>query len=180
MEKEAGLEGLVLRPLSARALDETIPEKKGWVDRKKLYDIRGKSRKSHLALAESLGVKEFPQPAGGCLLTDIEYVKKLRTLAGKAPGFAGRDCEMLKKGRVIWDGGFLFVAGRSARENENIDRLGALCSAVVAPANFPGPSVMVKTFSAPLPPLAVEKAKEIILKYSKKAPVNPEFRINAQ
>ncbi len=77
IEKEAGLEGLVLRPLSAKLLPPTIPEREGWVDREKLLDISGRGRNRQLELAKKLGLKYIPQPAGGCLLTMEEIGLKV-------------------------------------------------------------------------------------------------------
>jgi len=178
MEKEANLEGLVLRPLSAKLLKEAIPEKNGLVDRKKLYDIRGKSRKEHIKLAEKLGVEKFPQPAGGCLLTDPEYSKKLKELFKRAPNFSGADCEILKKGRVIWDGEILFIVGRNEKENETLEKCKTENSAIIIPENFPGPSVLVKSYSKKLQPGIIEKAKELVLKYSKKTTTEPKHIVN--
>jgi len=80
IEKEAGVAGLVLRPLSAKLLEPTIPEEKGWVDRNKLLDISGRSRKAQFALAENFHIKDYPCPAGGCLLTDPAFSKRVRDL----------------------------------------------------------------------------------------------------
>lgn len=79
VERESGLEGLLLRPLSAKLLEPTIPEKRGWVEREELYDFHGRSRKPEMALAEELGIKEYPQPAGGCcFLVDEAYSRRLQ------------------------------------------------------------------------------------------------------
>lgn len=81
VEKETGLVGRLLRPLSARLLEPTIVEKEGRVDRDKLFGFSGRSRRPQLKLAESLGLSEFMQPAGGCcFLTDKSYSRKLRDL----------------------------------------------------------------------------------------------------
>ncbi len=78
IEKEAGLEGYILRPLSAKVLPPTIPEIKGWIDRKKLFGIKGRSRKVQIELAKKYGL-EYEQPAGGCCyLTDENYAVKFR------------------------------------------------------------------------------------------------------
>ncbi|NPA32725.1 MAG: hypothetical protein GXO04_03765 [Aquificae bacterium] len=78
IEKEAGLEGLILRPLSAKVLPPTIPEKEGWVDRSKLLGIKGRSRKVQIELAKKFGL-EYEQPAGGCCyLTDETYATRFR------------------------------------------------------------------------------------------------------
>ncbi|MGD8998494.1 MAG: tRNA (5-methylaminomethyl-2-thiouridylate)-methyltransferase [Anaerolineae bacterium] len=79
VERESGLEGMLLRPLSAKLLEPTIPEKRGWVDRERLYGISGRSRKPQIALAERLGITEYAQPAGGsCFLVDESYSRRLR------------------------------------------------------------------------------------------------------
>lgn len=78
IERDSGLSGLVLRPLSAGLLEPTIPEKEGWVDRTKLLALSGRSRKPQMALAKDFGLEDYPQPAGGCCyLTDPQYAKKL-------------------------------------------------------------------------------------------------------
>ncbi|SHK25409.1 hypothetical protein [Thermocrinis minervae] len=90
IEKEAGLEGLVLRPLSAKCLPPTIPEKMGWVDRSKLLCIKGRSRKVQIALAQKYGL-DYEQPAGGCCyLTDENYAIKFKE-ALQVEGFITRD-----------------------------------------------------------------------------------------
>ena len=78
--KEGGVEDVVLRPLCAKLLPETLPEREGWVDREKLYDFNGRGRKSQVELAKELGIDEYPQPAGGCLLTDPGFSKRLEYL----------------------------------------------------------------------------------------------------
>lgn len=78
IEKRADVKGILLRPLTARNLDTTIPENEGVVDREKLLDIRGRSRKPQIALAEKFGIASYPNPAGGCLLTDEGFSKRVK------------------------------------------------------------------------------------------------------
>lgn len=80
IEKEAGVAGLVLRPLSAKLLPPTIPEEKGWVDREKLLSISGRGRKEQMQMAYDLNIKDYPCPAGGCLLTDPNFAKRIKDL----------------------------------------------------------------------------------------------------
>ena len=80
IEKEAGLKGLILRPLSAKLFEPTIPEKEGIVDRTKLLEISGRSRKPQIALAREFGINDYPCPAGGCLLTDPGFAKRVKDL----------------------------------------------------------------------------------------------------
>ncbi len=115
IDKEAKLEGLVLRPLSAKLLSETIPEKKKWVDRKKLLDIRGKSRSSQLKLAKKFRIRDYKNPAGGCLLTNKEFANKLNDLLGRS--ITRDDIELLKIGRHFRAGRSRIIVGRNEEEN---------------------------------------------------------------
>ncbi len=121
--KQAGLEGLVLRPLCAKLLPETIPETEGWIKREKLFSFSGRSRKQQMELAETLGMREYAQPAGGCLLTDPQFSKRLKDLI-KHGKYDLNNVELLKVGRHfrISDGAKLAV-GRNAQENEEIEKL---------------------------------------------------------
>lgn len=79
VERESGLEGLLLRPLSAKLLEPTIPEQRGWVDREKLYGFHGRGRRPQMELARKLGITEYAQPAGGCcFMVDENYSRRLR------------------------------------------------------------------------------------------------------
>jgi tRNA U34 2-thiouridine synthase MnmA/TrmU len=80
IERAAGLEGQILRPLSAQLLPETEIEKTGLVDRDTLYSIQGRRRQPQMNLAEKIGVKDYPCPAGGCLLTDPNFAIRLKDL----------------------------------------------------------------------------------------------------
>jgi len=76
--RESGADDLLLRPLCAKNLPATLPEREGWVDRAKLFDFSGRSRKPQMGLAASFGFNEYAQPAGGCcFLTDASYSAKL-------------------------------------------------------------------------------------------------------
>ncbi|MGC8844083.1 MAG: tRNA 4-thiouridine(8) synthase ThiI, partial [bacterium] len=120
VEKESGLEGLLLRPLSAKLLPPTIPEKEGWVDREKLLDIKGRSRKRQLELAEKWGIKDYPFPAGGCLLTDPQFSKRLKDLLDNKE-LTKENVVLLKLGRHFrLRKGVKLVVGRNKDENERI------------------------------------------------------------
>jgi len=81
VQKESGAGDLLVRPLCAKKLPPTLPEREGWLDREKLFDFSGRSRKPQMALAETFGFTEYAQPAGGCcFLTDASYSKKLADL----------------------------------------------------------------------------------------------------
>ena len=121
IERDSGLTGLVLRPLSAALLDPTIPEMKGWVDRDKLLALSGRSRKPQMALAKEMGLEDYPQPAGGCCyLTDPQYAKKLQDFFdynGK-PALTQEDVLILKVGRHFRVSDRIkVIIGRNEREN---------------------------------------------------------------
>jgi tRNA U34 2-thiouridine synthase MnmA/TrmU len=101
---ESGAEDLLLRPLCAKNLPETLPEREGWVDREALYDFSGRSRKPQMALAAKFGIEDYAQPAGGCcFLTDAQYAVKLADL-WKARGsrqYEMDDIMLLKVGRHL-------------------------------------------------------------------------------
>src|SRR4030042_3028765 len=87
IKKEAGLEGYLLRPLSAKLLEPTIPENAGLVEREKLLDISGRSRQKRKELAKKFGIIDYPNPAGGCMLTQEGFVGRLKELMEKKTDF---------------------------------------------------------------------------------------------
>ncbi len=99
IEKETGLTGLILRPLSAKLLKATIPEEKGWIKRENLYAISGRSRKKQMKLAEEFEIDSYPAPAGGCLLTDPGFCRRLKDLLNFKPDFDKEEVSLLKIGR---------------------------------------------------------------------------------
>jgi tRNA U34 2-thiouridine synthase MnmA/TrmU len=117
IEEEAGLKGKLLRPLSARLLPETVMEKKGLVNREKLLGIRGRSRKPQIKLAEEFNIKDYPSPAGGCLLTCKEYADKLQDLFQHKKRCSVTDVALLKVGRHFRFGENKIIVGRNEAEN---------------------------------------------------------------
>jgi len=121
--KRAGVEGLVLRPLSAKLLPETIPESKGWVNRQNLFSFSGRGRKQQIELARIFGIKEYAQPAGGCLLTDPGFSKRLKDLMVH-DGLRGEDIELLKIGRHFrFSERAKLIVGRNEKENARLANL---------------------------------------------------------
>ena len=118
IERESGLKGRVLRPLSAGLLEPTLMEKEGLVNRDKLLSIQGRSRKPQLALAEKHRIDFFPCPAGGCLLTDPAFALRLKESIEHGED-SGRHMTLLKVGRHFrTPSGAKIVAGRDKEENE--------------------------------------------------------------
>lgn len=121
IEKETGLEGFILRPLSAKYFPVTVPEKEGWVDREKLLNFQGRSRKPQIKLAGVFGIHDYPCPAGGCLLTDPQFARRMKDLAVHDPGFSLNDVHLLKVGRHFrLNPRLKLVVGRNEEENQKI------------------------------------------------------------
>jgi tRNA-specific 2-thiouridylase len=122
IDREAGLAGYVLRPLSAKLLKPTIPELDGIVDRERLLAFHGRSRKPQIALAAEFGLSEYPAPAGGCLLTDPIYSHRLKELLESTPSPPLKDIQFLRVGRHFRiPGGGKIIVGRHEADNRAID-----------------------------------------------------------
>ena len=139
IEKKAGVEGLVLRPLSAKLLPPSIPEREGWVRREEMLAIRGRGRKAQLELARKLGITSFSTPAGGCLLTDENFARRVFDLLEHKPRgeITTDDFRLLRLGRHfrLSPKFKLIVARDRAESRELLERrhLGWLFVAVEAP-----------------------------------------------
>ncbi len=116
IEREAGLEGKLLRPLSARLLPETESERMGWIDRKNLLDIQGRQRRGQIALAKKYRIR-FPSPGGGCLLTDREFSRRLGNMLDLRGNLNPDYIELLKLGRHFRYGKNIIIVGRNHEEN---------------------------------------------------------------
>jgi tRNA-specific 2-thiouridylase len=148
--RESGYPDLVLRPLSARLLKPTLPEREGWVDRERLLNLNGRGRKPQIALAQTYGITQYPAPAGGCLLTDPRYVARFKELLAHSEGPGPRDAELLKLGRHFrLPGGAKAVVGRIEKENDALLNLKAPGELLFKVQGFPGPSVLIPLDAAP-------------------------------
>lgn len=102
---ESGADDLLLRPLCAKNLPATKPEKEGWIDREQLFDFSGRNRKPQIALAEKWKLDDYAQPAGGCcFLTDPNYSGKMKDLLGhrgEGKNYELDDIMLLKIGRHL-------------------------------------------------------------------------------
>ena len=125
IKRESELGEKLLRPLSAKLRDPTLPEKKGWINREELLDLSGRSRKRQLKLAEEYGINHYSQPAGGCVLTEPEFGHRIREVFD----YKGRknttieDLKLLKYGRHFrLPGGSKAVIGRNEEENQELKK----------------------------------------------------------
>ena len=162
--RDSGFKDLVLRPLSAKRLQKTLPEKEGWVIRERLLGLSGRSRKPQIELAKKFGVKDYPAPAGGCLLTEKVFSRRLKDLISFDPKFLRRDIELLKWGRHFRISEKIkIVVGRDQKENEMITSLAREKDTILTVDSFPGPTVLA---TGNLSPEEIKLAASITVSYS--------------
>ncbi|MBE0569091.1 MAG: 7-cyano-7-deazaguanine synthase [Deltaproteobacteria bacterium] len=164
IDRHSGCGGIILRPLSAKILSPTVPELEGWVDREKLLDISGRTRKEQMRLVKEWKIGAYPGPGGGCLLTDRTFSVKVRDLVENDPGFGIFDVHLLKLGRHFRVGAVKAVVAKSKEENR---RLEAFCrgkAPVYVSESHPGPSVALLGGE---PADRMEALSRILTRYSK-------------
>ncbi len=172
VEKNSGFDGYILRPLSAGTLPETIPEKKGWVDREKLLSLTGRSRKPQIRLAKALGVTDYPAPAGGCLLTDKGFSQRLKDIFDHQDTYPENQLHLLKYGRHFrLDEKTKIIVGRTHVDNENMARyIDSKKDIVLKMDGVPGPLVVIPGEG---PEKMVLLAASICIGYSKASNSSP-------
>ena len=144
VEEGAGLKGYLLRPLCALRLDPTVPEEKGIVDRTKLLDIDGRSRKRQEELARTLNVRGYSQPGGGCLLTEPYFGKRLKDVLD-------RGCDDIQATAVLGLGRFFrvdektfVIVGRDEHETERVVQYAVEGDVLLRAEAFPGPTALLR------------------------------------
>ena len=143
VSSESGYGDLLLRPLSAKNLAITVPEEKGWVDRERLLDFQGRTRKPQLEMAGNLNISDYPTPAGGCLLTENGFSRRLKDLLTLHENPEIREIELLKLGRHFRiTPQAKLVVGRNKNENIQIRSLSAQTDIMLASTEGPGPTVL--------------------------------------
>jgi tRNA-specific 2-thiouridylase len=146
VERESGLRGYLLRPLSAQLLKPTVPEQRGWVNRERLYGISGRGRKAQIALAERFGITDYVQPSGGCCyLIDQTYSRRLRDLLVREEPevLSSAQVQLLAIGRHIrLPSGRKVVVGRYERENELLETY-SVAGVLLTTVDHPGPTTLV-------------------------------------
>ena len=164
----SGCDDLLLRPLSAKLLPPTRPEREGWIDREQLYDICGRSRKRLIKIAREFGIEEIPSPSTGCALTEKRFSKKVYDLIEFDQAAGSWDFELLKTGpHFRIDEQTKVVVGRNSDENGTRNYMHDLpearSSALLRPDGFPGPSVLLLGSATDA---AIELAAGMIVRYS--------------
>lgn len=178
IESETGLEGKVLRPLSAKHLPPTDAEKSGLIKRENMGDIKGRSRKGQLAMAKHFGVQDPPNAAGGCLLTDPAFSKRVEDAMQHAQDIPSiNDVELLKIGRHFrLTSDAKLVVGRNKEENEVMLALVEDADVVVEAKDYVGPTCILRGKSDND---AIATAASIALRYSD-APKDAQSKVRVR
>ena len=157
-------DGLILRPLCAKLMKETKPEREGWVDREKLLNISGRGRDRQIELAAEFGFEDYESPGGGCLLTLEAFSNKIGDFI-KHDTFEVQDIDLLKFGRHLrLPDGAKLVIGRNQDDNEELLKLNNSKFSYVDLGDLPGPvSLLDNNASDADRDLAIE----LILTYAK-------------
>ena len=163
VNKLSNAENIVLRPLSAKLLPPSLPETKGWVEREKLLDIKGRDRKKQMELAKKFSLSNYESPAGGCLLTDINFAKRLKDYS-KHLKLTKNEIDILKVGRHINYEGYKIIISRKAEENQVLKNYKGDKFIKMFPDNFPGPVGVIQKNA---PENIRQKAADFMVSYTK-------------
>lgn len=170
----SGYEDLVLRPLSARLLAETRPEREGMVDRERLLGLSGRGRKPQMELAKGYGLTDYPTPAGGCLLTDPIFTRRLKDLMALSGGNPSvRRIELLKVGRHLrLSAHHRLIVGRNEADNNRLESLARPEEGdwLAVAEGWPGPLALLPAETEPPDEAMLHQAAAICLSYSDAPP----------
>lgn len=168
IEKESETKGFLLRPLSAKLLSPSEPEKKGLVKREELLALSGRKRQKQLELAKDFNLKEIPAPAGGCLLCDPQIGSRILKVLKEKRTLNYETAQLLTLGRHLIEKDYWIVLGRNEKENEKIKKI-AQGKYSLFTLNVPSP-VAALVEGTPFQ----EELKLLLIKYSKKAKLQPK------
>ena len=145
IEKESGLAGLIVRPLSAHMFEPTIPEREGWIDRDAMMAIEGRSRKPQMQLAAEIGVGDYPCPAGGCLLCDKNFASRLKGLLAENSHPAIAEIQALRLGRLLFSSeGKRIMIPRDEEETRRLTALALPGDLLMSADGHMGPTAVIK------------------------------------
>ena len=172
VEKHSGLKGHIVRPLSAANLPPTIPERDGLVDRARLLDISGRGRSRQIKLAEKFGIADYPAPAGGCLLTDKNFSKRLRDLFDHQYDCTEDEMHLLKHGRHFrLNPEAKLIVGRTEKDNDSILKYhNPAADTVLDVKDYPSPIAVVPRGANKA---SIQLAAAICTGYSKAPKLSP-------
>jgi len=172
VEKHSGFKGYIVRPLSAKILPATIPEKEGLIDRDRLLDITGRGRGRQMQLAEKFGITDYPTPAGGCLLADKGFSNRLRDLFEHQDDCTEAELHLLKHGRHFrLNPDTKLIVGKTEQDNQNILKYhNPAADTVIDVKDYPSPIGLVPHGAARE---SIHLAAAICTGYSKAPKLSP-------
>lgn len=174
VERDSKLRGYILRPLTAKHLRPTVPEEKGWVDRNRLLDIKGRGRDEQIQLAQKFNISDYPSPAGGCLLTYREYGAKVKDLIEYEKGLSLHSVNLLQIGRHLrLTPQVKIIVGKNEVENNQLLQLASNHNLILELADYQGPTTL---YQGPLENRIFDLAAAITAGYSK-APRGEQTRV---
>ncbi|KUJ95768.1 MAG: tRNA-uridine 2-sulfurtransferase [Desulfonauticus sp.] len=165
--REAGVEGILVRPLTALNLKPTEVEQSGLVQREKLLGIKGRGRKEQLALAREFGLTSIPSPAGGCLLTDLEMGKRYTSLLKYVKEPELRYFDLALWGRHFWWNNYWLIIGRNKADNDKLIKL-AQDEYLLRLADYPGP-IALGVYPKSWPQEILRQAASFLVHFAPKA-----------
>lgn len=169
--KLSGQAGKILRPLSALVMQPTPMETEGLVERDRLLGLNGRSRKPQMALARELGVNEYPPPAGGCLLTEPGFSRRLKDLLAHDSQAGVEQIEVLKHGRHFrLSPRAKLIVGRNQGDNQSLERLAPPQALHLVAVGVPGP---LGLYFGPEQGPDLELAAAMVAGYGKASPGEP-------
>lgn len=179
IDRDSEMEDLILRPLSAKNLPETKPEREGWVDREKLLAIAGRGRTEQLSLADALQLKGYSAPAGGCLLTDVNFSERLSSFFKTRPKGSMAEARLLRYGRYFdLDAETFVLIGRNKEENDKLEELSQDEVKASRMAFFkPDYSAPAAILSGNLSATLFDEVNKLIVRFSKKIPEGGKIAI---
>ena len=179
IERDSKTRGLLLRPLSAQLMKETEAEKKGLVEREKLLDFSGRGRSRQIELARSMGIVDFPNAAGGCILADPILSRRIALIYSgdfvvSHDMFEVNDILLMLIGRQYrLPGGGWLILGRDEKENIRIDKLREPGDVWLDIDERPGPTALLRRAgnyysSEELKKEDIVRAAGLVTRYAKK------------
>ena len=170
--RESGCGDLLVRPLCAKILPVTKPEEAGLVDRQQLLDFTGRDRKPQIALAGEYGISDYPNPAGGCILTDPILSRRIREFYQEHTAVSVEDMLLLQAGRYFrLPSGSVLTLGRDSLGNEKLLALQQPGDWLLRMTDRPGPTGILR-YSVGRED--VEQAAALVVRYSKKVKGRPQ------
>jgi tRNA-specific 2-thiouridylase len=167
IERESGLQGRILRPLSAQHFAPTQAEHDGLVDREQLLAFSGRGRRPQMDLAEEMGINDYPCPAGGCLLTDPAFADRLRGLLADFPDPTMPQVTLLKAGRHFFSSdGQRIIVPRDDLEDRRLYNLRHVVQGLVEAVGHLGPWAGIMSAEAPTE-TTMSEAAALVARYGK-------------